>query len=33
LFEKLNVKNTTGIVAKCIKPVDVPLPVPEALKA
>jgi len=33
LFEKLNVKNTAGIVAKYIKPVDVSLPVPEALRS
>ena len=33
LFEKLNVKNTAGVVTKYIKPVDVPLPVPDALKA
>jgi hypothetical protein len=33
LFEKLNVKNTAAVVTKYIKPVDVPLKVPEALKA
>lgn len=33
LFEKLNVKNTSKIVNKYIKPVDVPLIMPEVLKA
>ncbi|HEX7534160.1 MAG TPA: class II fructose-bisphosphate aldolase [Syntrophales bacterium] len=33
LFEKLNVKNTSNIVNKYIKPVDVPLIMPEALRA
>ena len=33
LFEKLNVKNTSDIVKKYIKTVDVPLKIPEALKA
>ena len=33
LFEKLNVKNTSNIVTKYIKPVDVPLKMPEALRA
>ena len=33
LFEKLNVKNSSGIVAKYIKPVDVPLKIPQALRA
>jgi fructose/tagatose bisphosphate aldolase len=32
LFGKLNVKNTTDLVNKYIKPVDVPLTVPEALR-
>ncbi len=32
LFEKLNVKNNTAVVTKYIKPVDVPLRRPEALK-
>ena len=33
LFEKLNVKNTSNIVTKYIQPVDVPLKMPEALRA
>jgi len=33
LFEKLNVKNTSDIVTKYIKPVDVPLKMPEDLRA
>jgi hypothetical protein len=33
LFEKLNVKNNASVVTKYIKSVDVPLRVPEALKA
>ena len=33
LFEKLNVKKTSNIVAKYIKPVDVPAKMPEALGA
>jgi hypothetical protein len=32
LFGKLNVTNTTDLVNKYIKPVDVPLIVPEALR-
>jgi fructose/tagatose bisphosphate aldolase len=32
LFGKLNVKNTTDLVNKYIKPLDVPLAVPEALR-
>jgi fructose/tagatose bisphosphate aldolase len=33
LFEKLNVKNTSNIITKYIKPVDVPLKIPETLRA
>jgi fructose/tagatose bisphosphate aldolase len=33
LFEKLNVKNTSDIVAKYIKPADIPLKIPESLRA
>jgi fructose/tagatose bisphosphate aldolase len=32
LFEKLNVKNTSNIVTKYIKPADVPLKVPDAIR-
>jgi fructose/tagatose bisphosphate aldolase len=32
LFEKLNVKDTSNIVGKYIKPVDVPIKIPEAFK-
>jgi hypothetical protein len=33
LFGKLNVKNTSDIVAKYIKPADIPLKLPESLRA
>ncbi len=33
LFEKLNVRNTSNIVTRYIKPVDVPIKMPEALRA
>ncbi len=33
LFEKLNVKDTADIVGKYIKPIDVPVKIPEAFKA
>ncbi len=32
LFEKLNVKNTSNIVAKYIRPIDVPVKIPDAFK-
>lgn len=33
LFGKLNVKNTSHIVAKYVKPADIPLKIPESLRA
>jgi hypothetical protein len=33
LFGKLNVKNTSEIIAKYIMPADIPLKIPESLRA